>query len=264
MARPDGRESVFIADLFTLREFDGASGEPLSLARHFIGLPGIASPFTVSLDRQNLVLSSWFGNAVQVWNPKAQQVLENYTDFAVPLNAIRFQDDLVVVELGHSPGAARVIQIGPLGRITLADASQGLVLPIGLESADGSLWVSDWATGKVWQIGAKGAPLAHPMLVAEGLSRPEGLATDQNGGLLVVESGAGRLCRIDLSSGGVTPVAEGLLLGSEAIPGTPPTGIFNGVAVGPSGAIYVTGDRGNVVYRLDPLVKQEQRILPGP
>ncbi len=171
MPRPDGGESIFVADVFTLREFDGASGQPLSLARHFITLPGLTSPGTVSRDGQNLVLSSWFGNAVQVWNPATRQVLENYGDFAVPLNAVRFQGDLVVVELGHSPGTARVIQISPSGRITLADASQGLVLPIGLESsADGNLWVSDWATGRVWQIVAKGAPLGPPIPVAQGLN----------------------------------------------------------------------------------------------
>ena len=260
--RPDGRESVFVADTFTLREFDGASGAPMSLARHFIGLPGLTSPATVSRDGQNLILSSWFGNAVQVWNPETQQVLEDYTDFAVPLNAIRFQDDLVVIEMGRSPGAARVIQIGPSGRIPLADASQGLVLPIGLESADGNLWVSDWHTGKVWQIGANGTHLSPPILVAEGLSRPEGLAMDQDGGLLVVESGAGRLSRIDLLGGQVRTVAEGLLLGAEGIPGTPPTWIFNGVAVGPSGVIYVTGDKGNVVYRLDPPNSQIQESIP--
>jgi len=263
MPRPDGRESLFVADVFTLREFDGVSGQPLSLARHFITLPGLTSPGTVSRDGQNLVLSSWFGNAVQVWNPKAQQVLENYDDFAVPLNAIRFQGDLVVIELGHSPGAARVVRVSSSGRIPLADASQGLILPIGLESSvDGNLWVSDWATGKVWQIVAKGAPLTPPILVAQGLSHPKGLAMDHGGGLLVVESGAGRLSRIDLSSGGIWPVAEGLLLGAEAIPGTPPTGIFNGVAVGPSGVIYVTGDKGNVVYRLDPPNSQIQESIP--
>ena len=253
MPGPDGKESIFIADTFTLREFDVVSGRPGSLARHFLGVPGITSPGTASLDGQNLVISSWFGNAVQVWNPETRQVLENYNDFAVPMNAIRFQGDLVVIELGHSAGAARVVRVTPSGRVTLADAADGLVVPVGLTSSDGDLWVSDWYTGKVWQIVANGLPLATPILVAQGLTNPEGLAIDRDGSLLVVESMADRLSRINLLTGEVTTVADGMLIGAETIPGTPPTWTFNGVAVGPSGVIYVTGARGNVVYRFNPV-----------
>jgi glucose/arabinose dehydrogenase len=90
--------------------------------------------------------------------------------------------------------------------------------------------------------------------VARRLAAPEGLAVAPNGSLLVVESGAGRLVRIDLRTGRVSTVAEGLALGAQGIPDTPivpPTWSFNGVAVGPSGAIYVSGDKANVLYRLD-------------
>jgi glucose/arabinose dehydrogenase len=81
---------------------------------------------------------------------------------------------------------------------------------------------------------------------------PEGLALDLDGSLLVVEAGAGRLSRIDLATGEVSVVTEGLELGAPAIPGAPPTYQFNGVTVGPSGAIYVTGDATNVLYRIWP------------
>ena len=47
----------------------------------------------------------------------------------------------------------------------------------------------------------------------------------------------------------VRGIAEGLEIG---FPSEHPTWIFNGVAVGPSGAIYVTGDIANVLYRIEP------------
>jgi glucose/arabinose dehydrogenase len=68
----------------------------------------------------------------------------------------------------------------------------------------------------------------------------------------VVETGAGRLSRIDTKTGKVRTVAENLALGFEAISGSTPTYIFRGVAVGPSGAIYVMSDVANVLYRIEP------------
>jgi glucose/arabinose dehydrogenase len=88
-------------------------------------------------------------------------------------------------------------------------------------------------------------------LVADGLAFPEGLALGADGNLLVVETGIGRLSRINPATGDVTPVAEGLALGAPGTPGMPPTWIFNGVAVGGDGAIYVTGDIDNVIYRIE-------------
>lgn len=251
LPRSDG-ESVFVADLFTLREFDGLTGEERSVERHYIGMPGITSPETVSPDGDNLVLSSGFSKTVQVWSPETHNVLEEYTDFEVPINAIRFQGDLIVVELGFEAGTCRVTRASEEGRVILADSADGIVLPVGLAATDDDLWVSDWATGMVQQIIADGEPLAEPIPVATNLSAPEGLAVAPDGSLLVVETGAGRLSSIDLETGEVSTVAVGLEMGAEGAEGYPPTWIFNGVAVGPSGAVYVTGDIANVLYRIEP------------
>ena len=251
LPRPHG-ESVFVADFWSLSEFNGLTGRPKSIEHHFFDPFGFTAPFTVSPDGENLVLSSWLSNQVQVWDPQMHMVLENYLDFAVPLNAIRFQGYLVVAELGTGSVVRQISPGPPPVRETLAD---GLAVPAGLTATDGDLWVSDWLTGIVWQIVDEGVTLPSPIPVAElGFfsSFPEGLDVDVDGSLLVVETGAGRLSRIDLTTGEVSVVAEGLALGAEALPGMAPTGNFNGVAVGPSGAIYVTGDIANVLYRFKP------------
>ncbi|MGR9108226.1 MAG: Vgb family protein [Gammaproteobacteria bacterium] len=252
MPGSDGKESIFVADFLSLRQFDGESGRSLNVDRSFVGVPGISVPITISSDGTNLISSSWFSNEVQVWNPVTHQVLETNQNFPVPLNAIRFGGDLIVVELGRFAGSARVVRATPSEQITLADAADGLVVPAGLAAADGKIWVSDRATGKVLQITANGIALDKPVEVARDLANPEGLAIDRQGSLLVVESSADRLSRINLATGEVSTVADGMQIGAEGSPGTPPTWAFNGVAVGPSGAIYVTGGRGNVVYRLKP------------
>jgi sugar lactone lactonase YvrE len=111
-------------------------------------------------------------------------------------------------------------------------------VPAGLAATADSLWAADWAAGSVLQLVAGDQPLQQPKVVAQGLASPEGLAVDRDGSLLVVESGAGRLSRIDPATGKVSIVADGLSF-ETPLPGAPPTTSFNGVAVGSSGAIYV-------------------------
>jgi sugar lactone lactonase YvrE len=125
-------------------------------------------------------------------------------------------------------------------------------LPVGLATDGEVLWVADWATGMVWQIGFAGRVPLGPVLLASGLANPEGMAVDLDGSLLVVESGARRLSRIDPATGVVQVVVEELELGAVGPPYMLPGFFFNGVAVGPSGAIYITGDVANVLYRIWP------------
>jgi len=240
--RSQGGESVFVADCWSIRKFNGLNGRQEDIERHTIGFSTMAAPITVSADGSNLILSSYQSNAVQVWNPDTHQVMENYSDLYSPMNAIRFQGDLVAAELM----TGRVVRLSD--QVSLAS---GLTVPAGLAASDDDLWVGDWATGIVWQIVSNGQTLSEPIPVATNLAQPEGLAVEDAKHLLVVEAGAGRLSRIDLETGMVSPVAENIKLGAQAIPGAPPIWAFNGVAVGSSGTIYVTGDIDNVLYRFD-------------
>ena len=138
----------------------------------------------------------------------------------------------------------------PAQRETIAT---GLTVPAGLATDGENLWVGDWATGQVWQIIADGAVLDEPKLVAEGLDGPEGMTLAPDGRLLVVETGAGRLAALDLATGAVSSVVEGLRFDTVAPEGGPPLGMMSSVAVGPSGAIYVTGDDPAALYRIDPV-----------
>lgn len=104
----------------------------------------------------------------------------------------------------------------------------------------------------VWQIAAAGEILPEPELIAEGLDQPEGMALAPDGRLLVTETGTGRLLAIDLTTGAVSTMAEGLGFDTVAPEGQPLTGIMSSVAVGPSGAIYVTGDDPAALYRIEP------------
>jgi sugar lactone lactonase YvrE len=246
--------SVFVADSFSIREFDGETGAPIPNGVEWIFENGFLGSMTASADGNNLLLSSWLLNSVQVlnWNSNPREVVKEYLDFATPINAIRFQGNLVVTEVGSDLQTPRVILVTPTDeRTTLADATDGLVVPAGLAAENGDLWVSDQATGKILQIIDDGVPLSSPIVVAENLSSPEGIAVYPGGKLLVVEAGANRLSSIRIKNGQVKTIATELGLGREGVSTAPPTFIFNGVAVSGS-IIYVTAEIANVVYRIIP------------
>jgi DNA-binding beta-propeller fold protein YncE len=167
----------------------------------------------------------------------------------MPISAVRFQDSIVVAELSSDLKEGRIVLLTPDGPQLLFNTTHGIKVPGGLAVREGTLWVSDWATGNVLQIAAEGEFLSTPVPVFSDLDHPEGLAVHPDGNLLVVESGAGTLSYLDIEIGMRTVVADNLALGAEASTDLfPPLWIFNGVAVGDSGSIYVTGDVGNVVY----------------
>lgn len=253
---PKGRDTVFVADMAAVRMFNGKSGKQKDADYFCIGpafwdpnYDGITHAITVAAaDMERIVVSSWVTGKVQVWNPIQKEIIEQHF-FEGPINAAFFQDKLVVAD----------IETGSIFRQTASGFEEiltGLFVPAGLAAHENTLWVSDWASGLVWQISDTGAGMSPPFPVASDLNHPEGIAVDKNGNLLVVESGAQRLSRIDMQTFEVTAVKEDLDLGFEAFPYTPPTYSFNGVAVGGKGAIYVTGDAGRLLYRFKDKTKK--------
>jgi sugar lactone lactonase YvrE len=247
---PDGKDVVFVADFFRLRTFNGLTGKTgVNYKGHLMqnpSIPSLTMPQTVSVDGDNLIISGWFGSAVQVWNPELDLVLEHYP-MPVPVNAIRFQDDIVVADLG----LGGVVWASDLTMILPMDGVN-VFLPAGLLTNGEILWVADWAAGIVWQIAFDGKNPLAPMPIAFGLANPEGMALDTDGSLLVMEAGAGRISSIDPATGIVSVVVDGLSPGLQGPEGFPPTYGFDGLAVGPSGAIYFTDNANSALYRIWP------------
>jgi sugar lactone lactonase YvrE len=231
MTGAGGREVVYVADKFAAWSFDGRTGRELM---HSGAVPIID---TMAADGANLVLSSFFTNSVWVWDPATQAPVSMYGDFAVPVNALRFDGDLVVAELGTGR-VVRMDEATPAVRATIAE----MPVPLGLAAIDDDLWATDWATGTLYAVVRDGETLDPVESVVTGLAGPEGLAVTAGGDLLVVEAQAHRLSLVDLgtSPATATPILEGLAVGQPAPDGLPPHWIFDGVAVGPSGAIYVS------------------------
>jgi len=226
------------ADPFSIRGI-GANGEPATSFYDRYDPPGMepATGFSLAADGDNLISTSSFSNVVQVFDPATGAVIEDIRTLAVPLNAIRHGDALVAAQ-GGLPDGNNVVNAA-----TGEELIGGLALPTGLASDGDTLYVADWAQGMVFAVPSEGDAVP----LATELSFPEGLALDGDR-LLVVEEGLDRVSAIDLASGTVTPVIEGLDLGGRVLPGSAPFGSLTGVAVGPNGSIFVTEDVTNTVY----------------
>jgi sugar lactone lactonase YvrE len=245
----NNQDVLYAADLFRLYELNGLNGSEINVFKgDLLGLPGnLTTPFTLSADGENLIVSSYFGAVVQVWNPQSDQVIETYP-MGIPIDAIRFKNDIAVSDLG----LGGVVRASDHSMILPID-NANVFAPSGLATDGETLWVADWGTGIVWQIGFDGNTPMPAEPIASGLMNPEGLAWDNDGSLLVVETGASQLSRIDLVTGAVSIVAAGLSLSGPAVGQDgflPPTYLFDGVAIGQSGDIYVSGGGKNVIYRI--------------
>ncbi|MFK5895189.1 MAG: hypothetical protein QM504_18400 [Pseudomonadota bacterium] len=233
-----GTETIWTGTGWSMRAFntDGAIEKTLDLAT------GIIPPFSLAGDGENLILSCWYLNLVQTFNPITKTASETYADFATPLNAIRFQGNIIAAELG----TGSVVRAGDHEPYI-----EGLKIPVGLATDDQVLYVGDWETGIIWKAVENGIRLNPPVILASGLSKPEGMTIDHDGSLLVMETGARRLLRIIPETGKLSIVAKNLEIGLKAPEHNPePWMAVSGVSVSTTGNIYMTGDVGNRIYKI--------------
>ena len=254
MAGPNNQDIVFEADLFSIREFNGTSGQQTGIYKGLIAPPpGVLSltlPQNVSASGTDLVISSFFSSNVQVWNPTNGVIADFEDQVVAPLDAVRLESGEVIVSDIAKP-------LGTFGGIyRMSDDALIFQFPgvaSGLATDGEKVWATDWGAGIVFEISFDTEPPA-AVPVAFGLSFPEGITVDNEGRLLVYETegpgGEGTLTRIDLSTGDKTTIVDGLKPKVGGIPGFPPQWLFDNVDVGPSGDIYITEGASNSILKI--------------
>jgi len=238
-------DRLFIADFFSLREFNAETGQERGVVRDVIGFSELGSAMSVRSDGQHLVVTSWFDDRVKIWDPTSASLVASFEGIAQPVDAIFFEDDIVVT--GHQNGSVvRFNRRSPEQRTVI---TSGLQAPAGLASAGNDLYVSDRTAGQVLKIVEDGVALESGRVVADGLHGPEGIDIGEDGRIFVVEADADRVVSFDLKTGVKEVLAEGLDLHLDTQGNFPVTMTLNGIAAGTE-SIFVTGDKAGVLYRI--------------
>ncbi|WP_025033596.1 SMP-30/gluconolactonase/LRE family protein [Bradyrhizobium sp. DOA9] len=240
----NGKDTIHVADLFAYRTVDGATGEVTEKSRMHAAGTTLEYPMSATAKGNDVVLSSWFTGTVQVIDGKTGATRDMLHDFKAPHDAIVLADgSILVAELG-TKSLIKVSGEHGKDRTTLIGALEG---PVGLvRGAGDEVYITEAFAGLVSRIDSNG----EKTVVAKELKMPEGIARTNDGKLIVAEVGAKRLIEIVPESGKITEIAANLPIGLTGAPGGLPTHVPTGVAVGATGAIYVSSDIENAIYKV--------------
>jgi sugar lactone lactonase YvrE len=243
IGKDDDTEWLYVADLFTTRRVNTATGE-IEIVEKTVGMFSSAYPSSVTINAEHLILSSWFGNAVTVLDLETFESVLTIRGLSVPHDAIELADGTFIIA---ETGANRVVQMSNEGKLVKVVA-ESLEAPIGLVQVDAdTVYVTDAAAGTVSAI-ALGS--GQRTLISTGLSQPEGLSVDGKGRILVIEARARSLARIDPTTGRQEILLSDLPLGLQGPPSMHETWLHNDVEVGSDGTIYLSSDTETALYRV--------------
>ncbi|MBB3993398.1 sugar lactone lactonase YvrE [Sulfitobacter undariae] len=239
----DGK-TLYFADAFAMRSLDTTSGEVTDYRR--MQESDLEYPFAVGLSADYVLGTSWFTNTVQVFNRADMSTAGMAHGFAAPTDALVLADgSLLVTEIA----TGNLVQASGEDWGDKTPVVTGLQGPVQIIKASNDMLYVTEAAGRISQVDPQDWSMK---TIAEGLTLPEGLAELPDGNLVVAEAAAGRLTKVDISTGETTILVTDLPIGLEAGPGLPPTYLPTGLAVDADGTIYVAADRNNAIYRITP------------
>jgi len=249
--RHDGKDELVIADSWGPRTIDPATGKVLALLR----TPGVAGATSMALDGERIIYTNvWPFGVVQVVDRAANKLLYGLQGFGAPYDTRAVPDGFIVADftsdrLTHVANDAehtrRAVAWSLEGPVGLADAGGGIfyVTEYGKKGRGGS-----YTNGMVSRVDIKDGARS---VIARRLNRPEGIAIASDGRLIVAETGAKRVVALD-PAGKKKPevLADKLAIGLAVGDRVPAPFLPTGVAIASDGAIYVTGDVDNTLYRI--------------
>ena len=239
----DGK-TLYIADVFSLRAVDTASGKVTDLRRAHGS--DAEYPINVGLGRERLLVTSFSTGTLQLISRSDNSTLAMVHHLNAPSAAVELDDGSILVS---EMGTGKLLRLSGTDLSERNDVLTGLKGPVQMiRAGDGMVYLTQMS-GTLSRFNPATGELSS---VAEGLRLPEGLAQLPDGRLLVAEPSAQRLLIIDPETGQSEVAAEHLPIGLKPGPGMPPTGIPTALAVDAEGHVYFASDIDNGLYRLTP------------
>ena len=234
------RDMLYVADVFALRTVDSAQGKVTDVARSHAADTPIGYPVAITANQRHVVVTNNEG-PVQRYERGTMRLVQSWRDTHAG-NAIEMPSGALIVAETTRGKLSKITGSGE--REQRSEIVVDLAAPLGLAIAgDDAVYVSEMVAGRISRIDVNSGARR---VIAEGLDRPQGIATDGSA-VLVVEAGKGRLVRIEPGSSAVEVIARDLPIGLANVPIT-----LAGVAVGAGGTFYVTSDVENSIWRLRP------------
>jgi len=234
-------DSLYIADVFSLREVNMKSREVKTIAR----VPQFEYAFGIDASEKFVHTASWFNNCVQTFDRATGALLRTYHNLPLAYDVLEMPDGSLLVLQMQAGTISRLTQDEHAAPVVVA---KGLAGAVALARIGETVYASQYAQGTVARVDlASGVVTA----VVTGLDRPEGLATMADGRLLVVEGDAGSVVAVNPVNGEKSRLIEGLSLALPAIAGFPPMGNISGVAVGQDGTIFVGSEKESAIFRIE-------------
>ncbi len=248
------KEALFIADFWGNRVADPDTGE----------LTMFPPPQGVTASASIAVTDEYYA-AASIWPFGVVYLIDRTTNKLVKRVAVgapyvmSFLDDgsLLVADFKKN----QVLRIGAGKSRDKTVVVEDLDGPVGLavDQQTGTVYVSEYLSGEVIAFPLEGAICAEGVdtecekivSVMTGLDKPEGLAVDHAGTLLVAETGANRILALPVDAASATTVGEiplGLIGGDDM----PAPFISTGITVDAQNRVYVSSDVENAIYRLTP------------
>ena len=241
-----GDETVLLGDLFTYSTVNGTTGEVTDVKRAL--RDKFEMPMSVNLRGDRVAVTSWFSNAVEIYDRNNHEVLATYHDFNFPVDAVLIDEDKTLV--AEQGTGSLVLVSGEDGedRELVREGIPGIAaLRPGTE--DDKVYVTDVLEGQLLEVDIDNGKTR---VIAKGLDQPEGFDIAADGSIILAEVGRQRLVRIDPESGEISEIARNLAIGLPAVDNTPAAYIQTGVAVSRAGNIYVSSDLNTALYKITP------------
>ncbi len=242
MSGAAGEETLYVADLFSIRKIDLADGSVSEVAR--VWSSNIDYPMSISATGGSITVAALTAGAVQSFDNE-EKALALHHGFTTPADAIVLEDGSIVVS-EYTRGA--IVRAAGDDLDERSDLASGLEGPsmMMLDGKDG-LFITERDGGSVSRIDLASGERS---VVVEGLSAPEGLDITPEGHLIVAEVGEKRIVAINPETGEKEIIANDLPIGFEGPDGAPALFIPTGVAIAANGDIYFSSDVDARIYRL--------------